>query len=109
MKTKVKRNPIEKLEKSLPPESVTRAKHKAEQMLFQINLADLRKQVGLRQEDITNFSQSGLSKLESRKDMKISTLIDYLDSLGMDLEIKAKVRQKKDSKSKKEFILLKAS
>ncbi|XDD53074.1 XRE family transcriptional regulator [Leptospira sp. WS4.C2] len=109
MKAKVKRNPIENLEKSLPSESVASAKHKAEQMLFQINLADLRKQVGLRQEDIINFSQSGLSKLESRKDMKISTLIDYLDSLGMDLEIKAKVRNKKDGKSKKEFVLLKAS
>ncbi|WCL51054.1 XRE family transcriptional regulator [Leptospira sp. GIMC2001] len=109
MKIKVKRNPIENLEKLLSPESITRAKNKAEKMLFQINLADLRKQVGLRQEDITNFSQSGLSKLESRKDMKISTLIDYLDSLGMDLEIKAKVRRKKDGKSKKEYILLKAS
>ncbi|WP_411824664.1 XRE family transcriptional regulator [Leptospira sp. 'Mane'] len=109
MKAKVKRNPIESIEKSLSPESIARAKHKAEQMLFQINLAELRKQVGLRQEDITNFSQSGLSKLESRKDMKISTLIDYLDSLGMDLEIKAKLRKKDDKKTKKEFILLKAS
>ncbi|WP_331254050.1 hypothetical protein [Leptospira mtsangambouensis] len=41
--------------------------------------------------------------------MKISTLIDYLDSLGMDLEIKARLRNKKDGKSKKEFVLLKAS
>ncbi len=109
MKAKVKRNPIKSIEKSLSPGSIARAKHKAEQMLFQINLAELRKQVGLRQEDITNFSQSGLSKLESRKDMKISTLIDYLDSLGMDLEIKAKLRKKDDKKTKKEFILLKAS
>ncbi|MCW7479439.1 helix-turn-helix domain-containing protein [Leptospira bandrabouensis] len=109
MKAKEKRNPIENLEKSLSSESVARAKHKAEKMLFQINLAELRKQVGLRQEDISSFSQSGLSKLESRKDMKISTLIDYLDSLGMDLEIKARVRSKKDGKSKKEFVLLKAS
>lgn len=109
MKVKLKRNPIENLERSLSPERVARAKHKAEKMLFQINLADLRKQVGLRQEDIAHFSQSGLSKLESRKDMKISTLINYLDSLGMDLEIKAKLRKKKDGKSKKEFVLLHAS
>ena len=30
---------------------------------------------------------SAVSKIEKRKDMKISTLIDYLDSLGMGLEI----------------------
>ncbi len=109
MKPKLRKNPIESLEKALPPKNVVKAKLKAEQIMFQINLAELRKNVGLRQEDITNFSQSGLSKLESRKDMKISTLREYLDSLGMDLEIKAKLRKKKDGSAKKEFVLLKAS
>lgn len=109
MRQKVRKNPIESLEKGLPPKIVVKAKLKAEQILFQMNLAELRKKVGLRQEDITNFSQSGLSKLESRKDMKISTLKEYLDSLGMDLEIKAKLRKKKDGTAKKAFVLLKAS
>ena len=36
---------------------------------------------------MANFTQSSVSKIEKRKDMKISTLIDYLDSLGMGLEI----------------------
>ena len=36
---------------------------------------------------MANFTQSSISKIEKRKDMKISTLIDYLDSLGMGLEI----------------------
>lgn len=38
---------------------------------------------------MTSFSQSSISKIEGRKDIKISTLIDYLDNLGMGLEIRA--------------------
>ena len=37
--------------------------------------------------EMVNFTQSSVSKIEKRKDIKISTLIDYLDSLGMGLEI----------------------
>lgn len=36
---------------------------------------------------MANFTQSSVSKIEKRKDIKISTLIDYLDSLGMGLQI----------------------
>jgi hypothetical protein len=35
------------------------------------------------------FSQTAVSKLERRKDMKLSTLIEYLDEIGMGLEIRA--------------------
>jgi len=34
------------------------------------------------------FSQAGVSKLEKRKDMKISTLIEYLEGIGMGMEIR---------------------
>ena len=34
-----------------------------------------------------NFTQLSVSKIEKIKDIKVSTLIDYLDSLGMGLEI----------------------
>jgi len=61
--------------------------------------------MGLRQEDIRSFSQSGISKLESRKEMKISTLVEYLDDIGMSLEIKAYPKDK--MRNRKEFILLK--
>ena len=54
----------------LPKERVERAKRDAEKEIFQIRLSELRKKVGLRQEDIKNFSQSSISKLESRKDIK---------------------------------------
>ena len=54
---------------------------------------------------MANFTQSSVSKIEKRKDIKISTLIDYLDSLGMGLEI---ITYPKMAVSKKqEKILLK--
>ena len=39
------------------------------------------------QSEMIHFTQSSVSKIEKRKDIKISALIDYLDSLGMGLEI----------------------
>lgn len=102
-----KRNAIEKLERRLSEESVNRARLKSKEILFQINLAELRKNLGIKQEELKSFSQSSLSKLEARKDMKISTLKDYLNSLGMDLEIKARVRESNKKKlGKKEYTLI---
>ena len=66
-----------------------RAKKKAENEIFRIRLSELRIKMGLKQEDIKAFTQSGISKLESREDMKISTLVEYLHNIGMGLEIKA--------------------
>ena len=98
---------IKELEKSLSKESVSRAHEKAEELLFQINLSELRKKSGYTQEDIKEFSQSGLSKIESRSDLKISTLKQYLHSIGMVLEIRAR-KIKTNSKDKtEEYILLK--
>ena len=79
---------VEELTSMLPAERVERAKREAEKEIFQIQLSELRKKMGIRQEDIQSFTQSGISKLESRKDMKVSTLIEYLSSIGMALEIK---------------------
>jgi len=76
------------LESMLPPERTERARREAEKAIFRIKLSALRKTMKVRQEDITAFSQSGISKLEKRNDMKISTLIEYLDSIGMGMEIR---------------------
>ncbi|MEW6585585.1 MAG: XRE family transcriptional regulator [Nitrospirota bacterium] len=51
--------------------------------------------MGMKQEDIRAFTQSGISKLEARKDMKISTLVEYLHNIGMGVEIKAYPRRRK--------------
>ena len=106
MKDKVKRKDfINELEGMLPPARVQRAKKEAEKEIFRIRLSELRKQMGVKQEDIRTFTQSGISKLESRKDMKISTLMEYLDNIGMGLEIK--VYPKKRKRNLYEVVLLK--
>ncbi len=68
-------------------ESVKRAHIRAEQEIMTIRLAQLREEQNIKQSEMSNFSQASVSKIERRKDIKISTLIDYLDSPGMGLEI----------------------
>ena len=79
---------VDELTSMIPPERSARAKREAEKEIFQIRLSEIRKKMGIRQEDIRSFSQSGISKLESRKDMKVSTLLDYLKNIGLGIEIK---------------------
>ncbi len=97
---------IDELAAMLPQERVNRAQKEAEKEIFQIRLAELRKRMGIRQEDVKTFSQSSISKLESRKDIKVSTLIEYLGSIGMGVEIKAYPKNK-NGKSEDEVVLLK--
>ena len=78
---------IKMMESNMSAESVHRAHIKAEQDIMAIRLAQLREEQNVKQSEMANFTQSSVSKIEKRKDMKISTLIDYLDSLGMGLEI----------------------
>jgi hypothetical protein len=94
------------LAEMLPPERVDRAKKEAEKKIFQIRLSKLRKKMGIRQEDIKSFSQSSVSKLEARKDMKVSTLIEYIENLGLGIEIKA-YQKNKGRKKDQEYLLLK--
>jgi hypothetical protein len=106
-KSKQSHDFLDRLTASLSEKGRENAKKRAESILFQIKLADLRKDMGLRQEDINAFSQSSLSKIESRPDIKISTLREYLDSIGMELEIKARPKKATAVKGKKEYVLLK--
>jgi hypothetical protein len=64
--------------------------------------------MGIRQQDVKSVTQSGVSKLESRKDIKISTLLEYLDDIGMGVEIKVFPKQKDRRSNKEEIILLKS-
>lgn len=80
---------IKSMESKMNPESIKKAHVKAEQEILTIRLAQLREEQNKKQADMDNFTQTSVSKIEKRKDIKISTLIDYLDSLGMGLEIKA--------------------
>ena len=90
-------------EKSLPKERVAEAYNEAQKEILKIKLADIRKQFGIKQTDVSGFSQPAISRLEARKDMKVSTLMDYIHSLG--LEIQIKVKDKKKNKGR-EIILV---
>lgn len=102
--TKQKIDFIHELTETLPPESIERARENAAKEIFMIRLAELRKSRGIKQEDIQAFSQSSISKLEARKDMKLSTLIEYLGELGMGMEIKAYPKSK--HRENEEYILV---
>ena len=83
------RKAVEAMESMMSPESVERSRKKAEQEIFAIKLGMLREKRGLKQNEINNFSQTSVSRLEKRNDMKISTLVEYLHGLDMGLEIRA--------------------
>ena len=76
--------------KQLSQERLQRAHAKALSEIFTVRLAHLREQQGLSQTEIKGFTQSNVSRLEARDDMKLSTLIEYLQSIGMDVEITVK-------------------
>lgn len=98
------RNAIKMMESKMNPEFIKKAHEQAEREILSIRLAQLREEQNIKQTDIENFTQSSVSKIERRKDLKISTLIDYLDSIGMGLEIKAYA--KNPSMNVKEKILM---
>ena len=80
---------LKELESELNPEVISKARKIYEQESLNIKLKALRGKYGIKQEDIIHFSQTAVSKLENRKDIKISTLVDYLKCLNMGLEITA--------------------
>jgi molecular chaperone GrpE (heat shock protein) len=96
-----KTHPISELEARMNPEVLDRVKRIAQKESLNIRLAMLREKYGVKQSEIDNFTQTAVSKLENRKDIRISTLIDYLDSLGMGLEITAYPK----NSTKKELLL----
>jgi hypothetical protein len=91
-----KTHPISELDTRMKAEVLARARKRAEQESLNIRLGMLREKYGVKQSEISNFTQTAVSKLENRKDIRISTLIDYLDSLGMGLEIAACPKNSKE-------------
>jgi len=80
------------LEEKMRPESRARARKKAESMIREMPLEELRTARALTQEQlakILNTNQSAVSKLERRADMYLSTLRTFIRAMGGDLEIRA--------------------
>jgi transcriptional regulator with XRE-family HTH domain len=81
--------PLSEIEKDMKPETLAKARKLYERESLSLKLKALRGKYGVKQTDVAHFTQTAVSKLERRKDIKVSTLIDYLESLGMGLEITA--------------------
>jgi hypothetical protein len=101
------KNAVRAMERTLPRGRVERARSEAAALIRQIQLAELRKKLGIRQSQLATFSQSAISRLEARTDMKLSTLSAYLDALGLGMEIKV-YRKNGAKKDREEMTLLRS-
>jgi transcriptional regulator with XRE-family HTH domain len=80
------------LREKMTPEQLSRADARFQEILSEMLLAELRKFVGLTQEELADalgIKQPSLSKLENQDDMQISTLRRVIEALGGELEIVA--------------------
>jgi transcriptional regulator with XRE-family HTH domain len=78
------------LRNRMTPEQKARAEIRAKEMMAEMFLAEIRKSVGLTQENLAaelGITQPSLSKLENQGDMQISTLRRLIEALGGELEI----------------------
>lgn len=81
------------LEAKMLPAARARSDAKARKMIEEMALAELRQAMGLTQERLAKalrINQAGVSKLESRSDIFVSTLRKAIEAMGGELEIRAK-------------------
>lgn len=88
MKTK----PFSELRKQMTPERRAKNKTRAQLMLLHLTLTELQESLEVPQSDMArdlDVVQSVLSELESQDDIQISTLSNYIQSLGGSLKLVA--------------------
>ena len=100
----VVRNAVGAMKAMMSDEQIRKAHQAAEREILSIRLAELRERRGIKQSDMKAFTQTAVSKLEKRRDMKVSTLIEYLEDIGMGLEIRVYAKGAKKA-GKKETLL----
>lgn len=86
--------PMSELLKYMAPESIDRARERAQQMSAAIRLAEVRKQLHTTQKTLAermNVSQASVSQMESQGDMQISTLLRYVHALGGKVSIQVEL------------------
>ncbi len=86
---------IKDMEARMSPESIAEARLRAKKIIFRMRLADLRKQMGVKQSSLSSFTQTAVSKLEGRSDMKLSNLMAYLNEIGLSMEIRVRPKTKR--------------
>ena len=97
-------NFFEQSSKVMSLKRAQRADKRAREIIHFLKLSEARKKMGLRQVDIKGFTQAEISKIENRTDIKLSTLMEYLRSIGMGIKIIGIPK----NREKEEFIILKS-
>jgi predicted XRE-type DNA-binding protein len=80
------------LRAQMSPESRARAETKAQAMLAEMPLNELRQARGLSQKmlaEVLHVQQPSIAKLEKRTDMYLSTLRSHIEAMGGHLEVVA--------------------
>jgi transcriptional regulator with XRE-family HTH domain len=80
------------LRAKMSPEAQSRSAARAEAMLVEMQLQELRKARQVTQVEVAkamNVEQAAVSKLERREDMYVSTLREYVKALGGELKLVA--------------------
>jgi DNA-binding XRE family transcriptional regulator len=80
------------LTKDLSPERRERIEQRKEQLREEMTLSELRKAFLLTQDTLAitlNVKQAEISKIENRADMLMSTLRNFVQAMGGDLEVRA--------------------
>jgi DNA-binding XRE family transcriptional regulator len=80
------------LEERMSPEARARAQAKADELINEMFLAEIRQSLGLTQAQLAEelgISQPALSKIENQDDMQLSTLRRIIEAMGGELEIVA--------------------
>jgi transcriptional regulator with XRE-family HTH domain len=83
-------NKYQKLRDQLSSEQISQAKLETKEMMVDMLLAEIKKSVGLTQEELAaalDITQPSMSKLENQDDMHVSTLHRLIQALGGELEI----------------------
>lgn len=81
------------LQEKMSPESRARSEARAQAMLKELPLSELREAQNLTQVELAkrlNIGQDAVSKLEHRTDMYLSTLSDFIRAAGGSLELTAR-------------------
>ncbi|MDY0191865.1 MAG: XRE family transcriptional regulator [Desulfuromonas sp.] len=86
-------NKFTELRTRMSPESRARSEAKAQVMLAEMPLNELRQARGLTQKmlaEMLHVQQPSVAKLEKRTDMYISTLRNHIEAMGGELEVLAR-------------------
>ena len=84
---------LSELRKKIKPEVQAEARAKAVGIVAEMSLAEARKSRGLNQSMVAKLlklAQPNISQMEKRPDALVSTLSEYIEALGGQLEIHAK-------------------